>query len=300
MNYLKQQKCERLLIDYETEVNAFYDWLETNTLAASAIVLWHALMSIACKTGWLRQFAVAVSVLEAKTGLKKDAIYDARNKLQQLGRINWISRKGNQSALYEMISFASVIPTQEEACEADKATASDKPMQIPTQYPTQTPTQLPTIIDDDIDDDKDDARKNIPYIQVLDYYLLKACKLTESPDDIQVAQKLISDGISVEIAKKGIDKAFLKYKPKFIGDKINSLSFCDKVIRQIYENERVKVVNLSDGEYSEHNQPAGYKGDSRFSKSHSKAYRGKQEQGAFNTNGIGYKPTGVIDETGVE
>ncbi|HWQ30559.1 MAG TPA: hypothetical protein VN549_06165, partial [Negativicutes bacterium] len=74
-------------MNYENEVKSFYDWLETNTLATSDIALWHALMNIAYKAGWPRQFAVATSVLEWKTGLKKDAIYTARNRLQQSERI---------------------------------------------------------------------------------------------------------------------------------------------------------------------------------------------------------------------
>ncbi|WP_373325663.1 DnaD domain-containing protein [Sporomusa paucivorans] len=114
-------------MNYQSEINSFYDWLETNPLATSGIVLWHALMHIANKAGWPDKFAVAVSVLELKTGLKKDAIFDARHKLQQVGRIKWETRKGNQSALYEIVPLVS-----------------DKQTQIPMQYPTQTPTQLPT------------------------------------------------------------------------------------------------------------------------------------------------------------
>ena len=133
------------------ENNAFYDWLETNPLATSGIVLWHAMMHIANKAGWPDKFAVAVSVLEVKTGLKKDAIYDARNKLEQLGRIRWESRKGNQSALYEIIPFFidSDKTTQTPTQLSTNSSVSDKPTQVPiqspTQYPTQIPTQSPTI-----------------------------------------------------------------------------------------------------------------------------------------------------------
>jgi DnaD/phage-associated family protein len=115
-------------MNYIKEINSFYDWLETNPLASSCIVLWYALMHIANKAGWPDTFAVAISVLEVKTGLKKDTIYDARNKLQQVRRIEWNSRRGNQSAVYKIIPFNS---------------ASEKPTQIPTQSPTQIPTQSP-------------------------------------------------------------------------------------------------------------------------------------------------------------
>ena len=119
-------------MNYLLEINAFYDWLETNPLGASCIDLWHALMHIANKAGWPDTFAVAISVLELKTGLKRDAIYDARNKLQQAGRIKWSSRKGNQSAVYHIIPLVSEIPTQIT-------------IQIPTQQPIQQTIQTTTI-----------------------------------------------------------------------------------------------------------------------------------------------------------
>lgn len=92
-------------MDYIKEINAFYDWLETNSLSSSAIVLWHALMAINNKCGWITEFAAATSVLEIKTGLTRRTIERARNELKQKGRINWKSRKGNQSAVYTIIPF---------------------------------------------------------------------------------------------------------------------------------------------------------------------------------------------------
>ena len=115
-------------MNYILEIKAFYDWLEVNQLSTSAIVLWHALMHIANKTGWQDTFAVATVVLSTKTGLKKDALYNARVALQNKGLISFKVRTGNQSAIYKINSFMSVIPTQ-----------------VPTQTPTQVPTQTPSI-----------------------------------------------------------------------------------------------------------------------------------------------------------
>lgn len=95
-------------MNYLREINSFYDWLETNTLTDSAINLWHALMHVANKAGWPEEFAVAISTLESKTGLKKDAIIRARNQLQQSGRIKFRSRSGRQSAVYKIIPFSCV------------------------------------------------------------------------------------------------------------------------------------------------------------------------------------------------
>jgi len=92
-------------MNYIKQINAFYDWLETNSLSLSAIALWHALMHICNKTGWATEFAVATSVLSIKTGLSDRAIRNARNELKQKGRIDWKPRKGNQSAIYTIIPF---------------------------------------------------------------------------------------------------------------------------------------------------------------------------------------------------
>jgi hypothetical protein len=92
-------------MNYLREINALYDWLETNPLTEHAIVLWYALMHVNNKAGWQREFAVAISVVELKTGMKKKTIERARNELAQKGRITWKSRTGNQSAVYRLVSL---------------------------------------------------------------------------------------------------------------------------------------------------------------------------------------------------
>ncbi len=92
-------------MNYLAEIKAFYDRLELNPLPSPAIVLWHALMSIANKTGWQQEFTVAVSILVLKSGLNAQAIKRARNRLEQDGFITWRSRGGNQSAIYHMNSL---------------------------------------------------------------------------------------------------------------------------------------------------------------------------------------------------
>ncbi|MED4783466.1 DnaD domain protein [Brevibacillus choshinensis] len=99
-------------MNYIREINSFYDWLEINSVSDSAIVLWHALMHINNRAGWLPEFTVAISTLSTKTGLKKDAIIRARLRLQQMGRIDFRSRSGQQSAVYRIIPFESVLQTQ--------------------------------------------------------------------------------------------------------------------------------------------------------------------------------------------
>lgn len=94
-------------MNYIAEINSFYDWLETNSLSTSAIVLWHALMHINNKSRWVKEFGVASSVLCVKTGLSERTIRNARNELKQKGRIEWKSRGGNKAAVYQMVSLTA-------------------------------------------------------------------------------------------------------------------------------------------------------------------------------------------------
>jgi len=90
---------------YQNEICQFYDWLETNSVGTSCICLWGALAHTWYKAGCPVEFAVAISTLETKTNLKRSAIYIARNKLRQVGRISFRDRGGNQSSAYTLVSF---------------------------------------------------------------------------------------------------------------------------------------------------------------------------------------------------
>ncbi len=107
-------------MNYLSELKAFYDRLEINPLPSPAIALWHALMSIANKTGWQQEFTAAVSVLMLKSGLNAQAIKRARNRLEQDGYITWRSRGGNQSAIYHINSL--VVQNDSGLCTTDRTT----------------------------------------------------------------------------------------------------------------------------------------------------------------------------------
>ena len=134
-------------MNYILEIKAFYDWLEVNQLSTAGIVLWHALMHIANKTGWQDNFTVAIAVLEIKTGLQKKAIINARNNLKQAGLIDFTSRTGNKSAIYKMNSFVVLKETQTEP-------------QKGTQIGTQTEPQKGTINKQDEIKQNDNKKKN--------------------------------------------------------------------------------------------------------------------------------------------
>jgi len=106
-------------MNYIKELNAFYDWLETNSLSTSAIALWHALMHICNKCGWAEEFGVAISTLSVKTGLSRRGVQNARNELQQKGRIKWRSRGGNKSAVYTIIPLTEEREQRHEVKKVD-------------------------------------------------------------------------------------------------------------------------------------------------------------------------------------
>lgn len=118
-------------MNYIKEINSFYDWLETNSVSDSAITLWHALMHINNKAGWKVEFTVASSVLCLKSGLSNSSFKRARNILKQSGRIDWRERKGNQSAIYNLISFA----VQYEPQTAPQSEPQSEPQTAPQSEP---------------------------------------------------------------------------------------------------------------------------------------------------------------------
>lgn len=122
-------------MNYIAELKAFYDRLELNPLPSPAIALWHALMSIANKTGWQQEFTVAVSVLMLKSGLNAQAIKRARNRLEQDGFITWRSRSGNQSAIYHLNSLV----VQNEV----KNVPQCEPQSVPHTEPQCKPQSVP-------------------------------------------------------------------------------------------------------------------------------------------------------------
>lgn len=117
-------------LNYIRLINAFYDRLETSQLSTSAIALWHALANVNNKAGWLREFAVAASVLCIKTGLSERTISNARNDLKMKGFIDFKSRKGSKSAIYQLYDLSAMVAYKVSgkslpAIDADNA--SDKP-----------------------------------------------------------------------------------------------------------------------------------------------------------------------------
>ena len=122
-------------MNYIVEINAFYDWLESNPLTPNAIALWHALMATANKAHWPGDFSVAISTLLSKTGMGKDAVYSARNLLRQKGRIDFQEKKGRGATAYILIPFVPDKPTQTQTKTPALHLLADKPTKTPPLKP---------------------------------------------------------------------------------------------------------------------------------------------------------------------
>lgn len=101
-------------MNYIKEINAFYQKQETNPVSAHAANLWHALMHVNNRAGWKLTFTVAVSVLCFKANLTNSTFKRARKELRDKGYIHYESRRGNQSAIYQIIRAEEVEQAGEE------------------------------------------------------------------------------------------------------------------------------------------------------------------------------------------
>jgi len=101
-------------MNYLKEINLFYGQQELDDLSPSAISLWHALMFINSRKGWPETFSVPLQVLQSKSGLTKRSLCKARTELTELDYITVQSRKGRQSAVYQLHSFTKQAETPQQ------------------------------------------------------------------------------------------------------------------------------------------------------------------------------------------
>lgn len=94
-------------MNYLLEINAFYEWLETNPLQRSEIALWSALMHINNKSHWQKSFMVPVSTLQLKAGLRRADLFKARKRLVEVGLIEYTAgcTGHSQAASYTLKPF---------------------------------------------------------------------------------------------------------------------------------------------------------------------------------------------------
>ena len=93
-------------MNYIKELNGFREWLLSNELPANAVSLWYTLMSINNSARWKKRFNAPNAIVRQLSGLTKQGLLDARNKLKEQGLIDFEKGKRGQASVYEMISLA--------------------------------------------------------------------------------------------------------------------------------------------------------------------------------------------------
>ena len=187
---------ERLNIKYIDEINAFHSWVQINELPASAVLLWYSLMHFCNRTGWKKQFNIAMSQLEADTHLTRPTIQRARKNLENAGLIKVINRRGRQSAVYIIQPFAAQYEPQSEPQNGFAAQYEPQSERIP---------RLKTIYKTKDADAAADSKKD-----VFDYYQAKIHPI-QSSTELDMLNRLI-DEHGADLFKKAIDRAVFRKK----------------------------------------------------------------------------------------
>jgi len=95
-------------MNYLLEILRFTDFIITNDIPPSSILLWYSLMAINNRCNWKQEFNVSISTLQSLMKYSKSEIYRSRDCLVKLGRIKVEERSGNQSSVYSIIPFCPV------------------------------------------------------------------------------------------------------------------------------------------------------------------------------------------------
>ncbi|SIS88882.1 DnaD domain protein [Alicyclobacillus vulcanalis] len=93
-------------MNYMRELNAFRDWALLNRPSTGEVALWHSLMSINNATGWVDWFTVPNQTLQLLTGLSRQGLERARNRLIQRGLIEYQKGHSNHAGKYRMVSIS--------------------------------------------------------------------------------------------------------------------------------------------------------------------------------------------------
>lgn len=119
-------------MNYLKEILAFENWLEySSSINKSDIRLWYTLLHAANRFNW-EEFTISISTLIFKSKLSRSDIYRARNKLKQLGLIDFKERAKNQCTIYKFNSCVSLFGTK-----------SGTPFETPSETPFATPPGTP-------------------------------------------------------------------------------------------------------------------------------------------------------------
>lgn len=142
-------QAERLSFDTSVQIQQFYRWVTNNSLTANEISLWHALMHISSEAGYLVWLSIPITKLERLTGMKKDAIYKARESLEKKGRISVEEGRGSRAAQYRLILFPESMEYEEYVELIEPVEQTEEPpveIEVVEQQPPVAPPSSPVTI----------------------------------------------------------------------------------------------------------------------------------------------------------
>lgn len=233
-------------MSYITDIFAFQDWIEyESSITPNEIALWYALVRIFNKLGNPEELSIPISTLIPKCKLSRNSIYKSRNRLKQLGLIDFKDRKGNQSSVYKTIKFKKPSIEKNEAicnlrpeimeknansCDFpntfdDSEVYKDLCTKIETQTDTQMDTQVSTQSDTQMDTQMDTQQTSEPALEcgLQNRLKTKIKNKTKIKDNItrintrniKIAQ---SDKITRELEDAPTEKIFIEIP--LVGDKV--------------------------------------------------------------------------------
>lgn len=214
-------KLEGQKLDISAQIKRFYDWLKDNKLSATEISLWHGLHHIANEAGWPEYLSVPISRLTLMTGMKKDAIYSARDTLESKGLIKIVKGRGNQAARYIIIPLIDHEPEEIDELEED--------VEIHDSSTTEPPVEP---------HEEEKPHKTVIFKKIQQLVMMP------SPIDIQQMKDYLSEGMEDRLLCEAINIAQEKLKNKKPMDK---WKYAKGIMRTWYNNGIKTYI-----EYQEH------------------------------------------------
>lgn len=183
-------------MNYIKELNAFRDWLLINELTTGEIALWYTLMSINNMAGWKEWFTAPNSTLQLLTGLSKQGLDNARNKLVQKKLIEYKKGTRNSAGLYKMNSLVNFIDQKFDQTDDQHLTNS-----LTNSVPGSRP-----YLNININETKtsssgsSNAREGELFRLFEENFLI-------TPNDIQMRKlfNYLDDGLEIELIEKAIE-----------------------------------------------------------------------------------------------
>jgi DnaD/phage-associated family protein len=122
-------------MNYIKQLNAFYDLLQSNQLNSSTQLLYHVLLMVNNKCGWLEWFQRTNQSLCGLAGVNEKTLVASRNMLKQKGLIDFIpAKKKGEITKYKIIQIYS-----ESEVMGEKKTVQNTPNITPNITPIAGP-----------------------------------------------------------------------------------------------------------------------------------------------------------------